>query len=481
MMSRKSLDGFMEELKNVTYGTYPRKFCFFLGAGASTTSGIPSGQDLVRQWDAYMKKDNPKGHLRWRAELGITDENMVSFYSEYYDRRFRDFPTDGYAEIERITAAGRPSAGYLLLAQLLTNSPHNVVITTNFDHLTEDAVTKFTGRLPLVIGHENLAGYVTGHPSRPTVIKIHRDLLLEPKSATTALQTMDKQWESALEKIFSNYHPVFIGYAGNDKSVMDYLLANAGRFKTDWKKPYWMFYGQEVKSPTVRQFLEESDGIRMFGCGFDEVMVRMGQALGCRLPDLGEIQEQEMEAFGEIRQNYTKIITNPYLPILEEIANLVDYEHSNDAIEKCRLITSLVPEFAKGHYWYARCLEGIKKYDVAEREYREAIRLNPTDTYSFWGLGNLLFELKRFGEAIMMYHHPVRFDPQNAINHEALADILVDAGYYEEAITVYRNAINLNPQKSSLYAHIGELLKRMGRHEEATALRAKADALRKPK
>ena len=296
-MSRKSLDGFMEELKNVTYGTYPRKFCFFLGAGASTTSGIPSGQDLVRQWDEYLMKDNPKGHLRWRAQLGITEENKVSFYSEYYDRRFRDFPTDGYAEIERITAAGRPSAGYLLLAQLLTNSPHNVVITTNFDHLTEDAVTKFTGRLPLVIGHENLAGYVTGHPSRPTVIKIHRDLLLEPKSATTALQTMDKQWEPALKRIFSNYHPVFIGYAGNDKSVMDYLLANAGRFKTDWKKPYWMFHGQEVKSPTVRQFLEESDGIRMFGCGFDEVMVRMGQALGCRLPDLGEIQEQEMEVF----------------------------------------------------------------------------------------------------------------------------------------------------------------------------------------
>ncbi len=306
-MSRKSLDGFIEELHNVTHSTYPRKFCFFLGAGASITSGIPSGQDLVRQWDAYLKKDNPKGHLRWQAQLGITEENMVSFYSEYYDRRFQDFPTDGYAEIERITAAGRPSAGYLMLAQMLTQSPHNVVITTNFDHLTEDAVSKFTGRIPLVIGHENLAKYVTGQPTRPTIIKIHRDLLLEPKSATTALQTMDKQWAPALDRIFSNYHPVFLGYAGNDKSVMDYLQANAGRFKTDWKKPYWMFYGEEVKSPTVRKFLEDSDGIRMFGCGFDEVMVWMGQALGYELPDLGAIQEREMEAFGVARQAYDEI------------------------------------------------------------------------------------------------------------------------------------------------------------------------------
>lgn len=398
-MSRKSLDSFIDELKNVTYGTYPRKFCFFLGAGASTTSGIPSGQDLVRQWDGYMKKDNPNGHLRWRAELGITDENMVSFYSDYYDRRFRDFPTDGYAEIERITAAGRPSAGYLLLAQLLTNSPHNVVITTNFDHLTEDAVTKFTGRLPLVIGHENLAEYVTGHPSRPTVIKIHRDLLLEPKSATTALQTMDKQWAPALERIFSNYHPVFIGYAGNDKSVMDYLLANAGRFKTDWKKPYWMFHGQEVKSPTVRQFLEESDGIRMFGCGFDEVMVRMGQALGYHLPNLGEIQEQEMEVFREVRQCYLQILRKPYEHLLEEAKLLEENQQWESAVEKHREYVHHVWEDPAGHSRLGWCLHLIGDHDNAEAEFHEAISLDSEDASTYCQLAIMLRLLGRTEEA----------------------------------------------------------------------------------
>ena len=443
-MSRKSLDGFMEELKNVTYGTYPRKFCFFLGAGASTTSGIPSGQDLVRQWDAYMKKDNPKGHLRWRAELGITDENMVSFYSEYYDRRFRDFPTDGYAEIERITAAGRPSAGYLLLAQLLTNSPHNVVITTNFDHLTEDAVTKFTGRLPLVIGHENLAGYVTGHPSRPTVIKIHRDLLLEPKSATTALQTMDKQWESALERIFSNYHPVFIGYAGNDKSVMDYLLANAGRFKTDWNKPYWMFYGQEVKSPTVRQFLEESDGIRMFGCGFDEVMVRMGQALGCRLPDLGEIQEQEMEVFREVRRAYEDILARS---ILRQAKQLREQEQWSPAVKQFQTYLQLKPEDFEARVHLGWCLHKTNQQEESIATLRAAIALNPAHPWPLNSLGCVYFSTKEYDKA-------------------------------EEA---FRRVIPLAPAEPLYYLNLALALDALGRHEEATALRAKADALRKPK
>lgn len=237
-MPKKNLDTFIKELLNATNSTYPRRVCFFLGAGASKTSGIPSGQDLVRQWDAHLMDADPRGHRRWRAQMGITDENMTNFYSDYYDRRYRDFPTDGYADIERITAGGRPNAGYLMLAQMLTKSPHNVVITTNFDHLTEDAVSRFTDKMPLVIGHENLAEFVTGQPSRPTVIKIHRDLLLEPKSASTALQALSRKWKPALDKLFSNYSPVFLGYAGNDKSVMDFLNANAERFKQDWKKPY---------------------------------------------------------------------------------------------------------------------------------------------------------------------------------------------------------------------------------------------------
>lgn len=414
-MSKKSLDGFVEELFNVTYGTYPRKFCFFLGAGASTTSGIPSGQNLVRQWDEYLKKDNPKGHLRWRAQLGITNENMTGFYSDYYDRRYRDFPTDGYADIERITAAGRPSVGYLLLAQMLTQSPHNVVITTNFDHLTEDAVSRFTGRLPLVIGHENLAEFVTGQPSRPTVIKIHRDLLLEPKSASTALQTMDEKWAPALDKILSHYHPVFIGYAGNDKSVMSFLLANARRFGHEWKKPYWMFYGDTVKSATVREFLEESDGIRMFGCGFDEVMVRMGRALKCELPELGEIQEREMEAFGEVRQAYAEIVAKPYLPMLDEVRFLRFNRHGVEATRKCVEFLNYAPEHAGGHKEYGHCLMRSGDYIGAEREYRESIRLNPRYADYHRALGDLLAKLERYSEAKDEYHEAIRLNPEESL------------------------------------------------------------------
>ena len=53
-----TLAGFKNEIKDASTGHHPRKFCFVLGSGASKTSGIPSGQDLVRRWDCRSTSCN---------------------------------------------------------------------------------------------------------------------------------------------------------------------------------------------------------------------------------------------------------------------------------------------------------------------------------------------------------------------------------------------------------------------------------------
>ena len=83
-----SLNGFIQEMKDVTTGSHPRRFCFVLGAGASRSSGIKSGQELVRVWDKELRERNETEYQRWRKELDITDENMSNFYSYYYEKRF---------------------------------------------------------------------------------------------------------------------------------------------------------------------------------------------------------------------------------------------------------------------------------------------------------------------------------------------------------------------------------------------------------
>ncbi len=108
-----SLKSFIGEMKEVTDGFHPRRFCFVLGAGASKSSGIKTGQELVKIWDKELRDRNKASYEQWRRELSITDENMSAFYSQYYEKRFCRCPTDGYNYIEKIMEKATPSAGYV--------------------------------------------------------------------------------------------------------------------------------------------------------------------------------------------------------------------------------------------------------------------------------------------------------------------------------------------------------------------------------
>lgn len=80
-----SLKGFINEIKEVSSGPHPRKFCFVLGAGASISSGIKSGEGLVTIWDRELLERNEKEHIKWKKALNISEENKSSFYSKFYE------------------------------------------------------------------------------------------------------------------------------------------------------------------------------------------------------------------------------------------------------------------------------------------------------------------------------------------------------------------------------------------------------------
>lgn len=122
-----------------------------------------------------------------------------------------------------------------------------------------------------------------------TIIKIHRDLLFDPKNRTEELEVLHENWEKALGEIFSDYHPIFIGYAGNDNSLMDFLLKNSRKFLDDeWSFPYWMIYSKDKIDGKVQDFLTNTNGYLIQHNGFDEVMYLLGAAFDYKLPSKEE-------------------------------------------------------------------------------------------------------------------------------------------------------------------------------------------------
>ncbi len=425
MYEELSLNGFIKEIREVTSGPHPRKFCFVLGAGASITSGIKSAQELVNLWEKELLERNREKHLRWKQELNINDTNKYSFYNQYYEERFKRRPIDGYNYLEKLMERAKPSIGHVMLSYLLTQTQNNVVITTNFDHMIEEAITYYTRTLPLVIEHETLAHYVSAQPNKPMVIKIHRELLFHPNKAEP-FGTLHENWKEALNKVFSEYHPIFIGYAGNDKSLINFLLENVDKFlNNEWKFPYWMFYDTEEVSDTILKFLDDTNGYLIKHTGFDEVLYLLAAELECKLPSKTMFVSDAEKRF--------QMLTNTVDDFTEKTATAKavmwnDYQEIEKAIQKVTSQTKLQSLYRK-----AIMLSHAARYLEASEIMSKLVKLDPENARYHDNFRAALYQMELYEEAIKEGQRAVELDPNNAKYHNNLGNMLQEMKYFDEA------------------------------------------------
>ena len=503
-----SINGFIQEIQDVSDGHHPRKFCFVLGAGASISSGIKSGQELVDIWDDKLRIRNKSSYLKWRSEYGITDENKYSFYSQYYEHYFKRHPKDGYNFLEKLMENAIPSAGYVILSYLLSQTKNNVVITTNFDHLTEDAINYYTQTMPMVIGHESLSHYISKPINRPTVIKIHRDLLFDPANTVNEVDKLHDNWKKALNTILSEYHPIFIGYAGNDNSLMDFLIEQGEAFADNRLCcPYWMLYGDGTPDGKVHDFLEKSNGYFIQHNGFDEVMFLIGRVLKIKRQSEEYFHEKVEKRFKILNDSIDKFTnkflkddysTNPdNLIMSEEIKEAVQYLASQtnlqnmykevvlsyregnyeDAVSICKELINLAPDNALYHNTFGIILHKMKRYVEALIEKQKAVELESDSAEYRNSLGITLHEMKRYDEALTETQKAVELEPNNAEYRNSLGITLHALKRYDEALIEMQKAVELEPDNPEYRNSLGVTLHNMKRYDDALIELQKAVAL----
>ena len=275
-----------------------RKFCFILGAGASKSSGIPTGAELASQWLNEIEEDLDEGLFEaWLEEERIDKNEPASFYHQIFAKRFEIHHQAGYDFFEKIMEKAEPSCGYSFLAEIMAQGKHNIVITTNFDSLTEDALFIYTEKKPLVIGHSNLAGFINIQLQRPQVIKVHHDLFFSPQNTEDETGHIDEQLERGLQDIFQSYIPIVIGYGGNDGGFMDVLK----RVLDPDKGIYWCFTGKEHPKGEIEELVVDKQGCFIPIRDFDELMVLLGGKIG-----IGLLHKKIKEIAAEREEKYVK-------------------------------------------------------------------------------------------------------------------------------------------------------------------------------
>ena len=447
-----------------------RKFCFILGAGASKSSGIPTGAELASQWLKEIEEDLNKDQFEaWLKEEGIDRNDSASFYPQIFAKRFEVDHQGGYDFFEKIMEKAEPSCGYSFLAEILAQGKHDIVITTNFDSLTEDALFIYTAKKPLVIGHSNLAGFINIQLQRPQVIKVHHDLFFSPQNTESETGYIDEKLERGLQDIFKSYIPIVIGYGGNDGGFMDVLK----RVLDPVRGIYWCFTGTEHPKGKIEELVIDKQGCFIPITDFDELMVLLSEKIGIGLlPErIKEIADKRVKRYVEqMKKVYIKSKEgSDLLPdALDKILKLEELEESNwlgygllatketdpkkiefiykEGLEKC-------PDSPELMIHYAVFLQNTKRnYAQAEKYYQKALELKPydADTNSHYALF-LAFFKRNYAQAEKYYQKALGLESDDSNNNGNYALFLLQQGYFEQAKTFIDKAFqHIQPNAKAL-------------------------------
>lgn len=457
------------------------RFCFIIGAGASVSSGIPAGVTLECDWMREMEEwpglDEIRGiaeRLRERKRLEHDFEEIEAAWEEtkksgeplpskyYFDiYKLRFFPNhrNGYYYLEKVMADKKPGFGYHPLALMLTEgSGNNLVITTNFDSLVEDALFLYTDSKPLVINHELLADYAgDSNIKRPIIAKVHRGIFFDPLNQPEDTNELKGRWRDVLVSVFQSYTPIVIGYGGGDNSLMNLLEEDNVRMKNGLYWCYMEKYG--LPDQKIQKLVQEKKGYFVRTAGFDATMLALGNAL---FPEKIGIHEAE-----EYLNNRTSMHITNYE---KEYKRLTGGEGEDHAANSDGPSNESEDEFRKD-------IEKITERGTVSEQERQ--KMDQMTAWDYWRRGMRHYELEQYGKAVESFSCAIekqanvaQFYSERGISYYALRQ-------YEKSIAENDRAIELNPKFEVAYNNRGYAYAKMGEYRKAIADFNKAIALKR--
>jgi hypothetical protein len=309
---------FIERLKGVCESVHKdhpgsdSRYAFFLGAGCSVSSDIPSAGALVRDsWIPRLckiKAPHRTDYLAFAKEQfpGYEHEKASSFYGQLIDALFIT-PNDRQREIEQLCEGKFPGFGYAALSKLVAHksTAFNVVLTTNFDDLMADALYLYTEARPLVIHHESLAAFIRPTRMRPLVVKLHGDSRLSPKNTREETEDLGENLAKHIAMLLNDRGLIFMGYGGADESILKLLAA-----LPEEALPSGVFWlSRSEPAGKVREWLHKRVGVWVKITDFDEFMLRAYAAFGMKHPSKAEFARmfgRYYETFGKMAAKVEK-------------------------------------------------------------------------------------------------------------------------------------------------------------------------------
>lgn len=488
----------------------PHEFTLFLGAGASFSSGIPLGGDMITEWremlckDAAPKDADPQKWCETQKWYNQDDEYSVLFEMLFPNERARqNYVTE---KIE-----GKPPTWcYLYLADVLARGQISVVFTTNFDDLVNEALSRYLGYNAVVCAADSEAESISLLTSRAKIIKLHGDYLFKKlKNTKQELKQLDPNMQQKFIQFGKECGMVVIGYAGKDESVMsvlESLLQDATSF------PNGVFWGVrpplEKVAPRVRELATKHPRrFKLFECSdFDLFMSNLHAALNLKLPNtVLQPYEALKESFSPLINVSEQFQDDPHM--MQDIAKLKqeldrswakadrgefdlleaqmalgkrDYEK---AIELASAFCQKDPNNANALTTWADALamKGEEEQSQAAsaeaaQRWADAIRVDSTALMPRYSLAKYYTRIQKKSEAIAVSEELLKLVPKDNSLRRNLVTLYSSSGHLNKALENVNWLVEREPNAADLHAMKATVLEQRGLISDA--LTEKKEAVR---
>ncbi|MEN8634789.1 SIR2 family protein [Pseudoalteromonas distincta] len=419
----RSVSDLISHIGTMTNPNVPN-YSLLLGAGASFTSGIKTGVDLVSEWrkDAYtnLSKKSDYDEAKAREYLLKEHSNWYSIINEYsalFEYKF-DLPSQRRRFVEKEVDGRLPSIGYSYLVSLSTSRFFDTIYTTNFDDLINEAFYQFSQSRPIVCAHDSSMQSISINSARPKIIKLHGDYLFDDiKSTLRETESLESNTKSKLTQFSKEYGLIVMGYAGNDRSIMDvisFLLKSDEYLKNGI---YWCFREEDYINPELTKLLWKDRVYFVKIDGFDEAMAEIHHGLKSELSLDDNFKNSKKEAILSSFTSDRFNLSDKSKLISSDIENLTKHKNSLD-------ISNLIRELNE------------KEFNGSEEDFKTFLNIDR------------LIKDKNYDESINIIKNRVNAFIDNKTKEiylKKLIKLYKLKGQYSDALTLCNDLIDMDP------------------------------------
>ncbi len=462
------------------------KVAFLTGAGCSLSAGIPLAKSLVEEINGkYSREICRKVPSDQRQDYGrCMGALTIDERKELLDPYFRK---------------AKINWAHVALASLIHSGHIRRVLTFNFDQVFARACG-LLGRYPAIYDFGVSPSDRTDYLADPCIIHLHGQgygpVMLNSEKET---KEHARRLSSLLEDTLGSCPLVVVGYSGEADKVFERLVAAyKGR-----RRVYWLGFEEEPKAH-LGQFLdgEHKDYCHYIGgVDADAFLIALAQKIGCFPPtvfadpaghlleeikDVAEFPLEMTESKVDLLKNTQERlrIEGQKLRLNETIYDVL--RGDVEKISQNQNVTSLgekstalreINAWAHLMLGNAQVTKGqemrsMEHFELAIREYKEALAIKPEMNEAFSNLGaslaglaNLKGDKTLFREAIAKHEAALAIQPKMpetldnlGIALAGLANLESDEALFREAIAKHEAALAVRPTMITAFVNLGVAL-----------------------